>query len=172
MKELFMEADAEISECRKYRYKLSRSWDGSLSPLVYVMLNPSTADASEDDPTIRRCIGFARDYGFGGIEVVNLFAYRTAYPSELPRTLDAVGRENNDWITATCAGRVVVMAWGACERYAANRIDEVISLVQPIARDVVCLGYTKDFQPRHPLMLAKTTQRVPFLRKVASNPAL
>ncbi|TMF61888.1 MAG: DUF1643 domain-containing protein, partial [Chloroflexi bacterium] len=67
---------ATFSADRRYRYRLWRRWDGARPVVAFVMLNPSTADARRDDPTIRRCIGFAKSWGFGGVEVVNLFAYR------------------------------------------------------------------------------------------------
>ena len=77
------EAGALLSSCGTYRYRLWRYWHTEREPLIFIMLNPSTADAMQDDPTIRKCIGFAKRLGFGGIEVVNLFAYRATDPRDL-----------------------------------------------------------------------------------------
>ncbi|HKV84961.1 MAG TPA: DUF1643 domain-containing protein, partial [Ktedonobacterales bacterium] len=96
-----------------YRYLLWRTWDAALSRLLWVMLNPSTAGETMDDPTIRRCVSFSRRWGFGGIEVVNLFALRAASPKELQRTPDQIGAENDRYI-AEAASRAtgIVVAWG------------------------------------------------------------
>jgi hypothetical protein len=80
-----VKSGAELSACRTYRYRLWRQWDADLAPVVWVMLNPSTADESADDPTIRKCIGFAQRWGYGGIEVVNLYAYRSPDPRQLKK---------------------------------------------------------------------------------------
>src|SRR5690349_21188818 len=79
-----------------YRYRLDRWWDRALPPLIYIMLNPSTADAERDDATIRVCMGRAKNEGCGGIVVVNLFAYRATKPEDMKRAADPVG-PNNDW---------------------------------------------------------------------------
>lgn len=86
---------AGISECGTYRYWLCREWSPGLDSLVWLMLNPSTADATQDDPTIRRCMGFARRWGYGGITVVNLYAYRATNPRDLLTAADPVGPEND-----------------------------------------------------------------------------
>ncbi|HEV8470576.1 MAG TPA: DUF1643 domain-containing protein [Candidatus Limnocylindria bacterium] len=119
------------------------------------MLNPSTADARRDDPTIRRCIGFARGWGFGGVEVVNLFAYRTTDWRELVRVCDPVGPDNSRhlWRAIARAG-LVVLAWGA---HASS--SRLLSL--PRAR---CLGLTRAGEPRHPLYLRRDVRPVPVRR--------
>lgn len=105
---------AVISECTHYRYTLHRCWDESHYPLVFCMLNPSKADASKDDPTIRRCMGFARSNGYGGIVVINLFAFRATKPTDIPADLqEAVGPGNADHIKDVIKGHDVVVAWGA-----------------------------------------------------------
>lgn len=85
---------AIISECGKYRYSLSRIWDENKANVLFIMLNPSTADGDVDDPTIRRCIGFAKSWGYGGIYVGNLFAYRATDPKELLKVENPIGFEN------------------------------------------------------------------------------
>ena len=86
---------ATFSECRRYRYSLSRVWEWSDFQAVFVGLNPSTADESNDDPTIRRCIGFAKDWGFGGILMLNLFAFRATKPEDMKLADDPVGPDND-----------------------------------------------------------------------------
>lgn len=107
------DAGAEISPCRAYRYLLWRSWGPGLRAL-FIMLNPSTADAYSDDATIRRCRGFARSWGFDGFEVVNLFGLRTTWPKALYLHHDPVGQFNDSWITQAAMRwpSRVVCAWG------------------------------------------------------------
>ncbi|MGH9551149.1 MAG: DUF1643 domain-containing protein, partial [Terriglobales bacterium] len=93
-----MEAKAVFDRSGKYRYTLSRCWNSDLERIVFLMLNPSTADAEVTDPTIRSCLGFARELGFGALEVVNLFAYRATEPAALKRARSPVGRENDRYI--------------------------------------------------------------------------
>ena len=90
---------AIISDCQKYRYALWRNWDLSKDKVMFIGLNPSTADHIEDDPTIRRCIGFAKSWGYGGLYMMNLFSYRTSNPSKLKNVKDPIGNPDNDeWI--------------------------------------------------------------------------
>lgn len=146
--------DAAFDPTGRYRYRLRRSW--SAGPrVVFVMLNPNTADAVRDDPTIRRCIGFARRWGFASVDVVNLFAYRTVDPRELARVADPVGPDNDLHITrAVRRADLVVCAWGAT-RLARERGARVAALVAQ--REVRCLGRTKAGAPRHPLYLRADT---------------
>src|SRR5881396_744410 len=105
---------ATFSRDRRYRYRLWRRWDRSRAVVAFVMLNPSTADAMHDDPTIRRCIGFARNWGFGGVDVVNLFALRATDPRALRRAHDPVGPANDRHIaSAGSRASLVILAWGA-----------------------------------------------------------
>lgn len=154
-------------DLRAYRYTLTRDL-GQLFPkkgtIVFVMLNPSTADQFQDDPTIRRCRGFATDWGFARLEVVNLYALRATNPKALFEANDPVGPANNDVILAAQerAERVVV-AWGAPKApQKSQRVQEVVS--GPL-RDVplFCLGTTKDGAPRHPLYVPKAQGLVPWL---------
>lgn len=103
---------ALISECGLYRYRLWRRW-GIGPHATWIMLNPSTADADLDDPTIRRCIGFARAWGFSAIEVVNLFALRATNPRELGRSADPIGPDNDRHLSeAGRAAELRIAAWG------------------------------------------------------------
>ena len=139
---------AIISECGRYRYTLHRAWNDDAPRMTYIMLNPSTADASKDDPTIRRCIGFAKREGCGGLNVVNLFAYRGTNPADMKAADDPVGPENDKWvgrIFATADGPRVV-AWGA-DPFARERAARM----GRAWRNLMCLGKTKSGAPRHPL---------------------
>lgn len=90
--------DAILSEDRKYRYILSRTWDETKPTVLFIGLNPSTADENEDDPTIRRCIIFAKSWGYGGLIMANLFAFRTTNPQGLYSEKNPVGSENDYYI--------------------------------------------------------------------------
>lgn len=159
---------AVLSADGRYRYALVRRFDLSApDAMVWLMLNPSTADASSDDPTIRKCVGFAARHGFGAIIVVNLYAFRATNPADLidarARGIDVVGPENDEHIRAAVAGRVLVEAWGATKVPA---IDERIAVVRALcvgARERCCFGFSKGppAQPRHPLMLPYTAAREP-----------
>jgi hypothetical protein len=144
-----------------YRYSLWREWDGAAPKVGFVMLNPSRADAKVNDPTICRCLGLARAWGYGALEVVNLFAYRTAYPDELKRVDDPIGHANDEHL-ASLGDRVsqIVLAWGNWGRLM-QRDRVVLPLFAQQSR-LRCLGMTKLGQPRHPLYLAKTTPLVVF----------
>jgi len=143
------------------RYRLWRRWAVTAPRVVFIMLNPSTADAARDDPTIRRCVGFARRWGFGSVEVVNLFAYRATRPAALRRVGDPVGRSNDTHILeAVRRARRVVAAWGDQGRLF-GRDAEVIDRLRDVAR-LWCLGTTRLGCPRHPLYLRGTTSLEPF----------
>lgn len=159
-----IQKSAEISECGLYRYTLSRHWaKADPTYALFIGLNPSTADATSDDPTLRRCMAFARDWGFGGLVLVNLFAFRATDPKDMKAAADPIGPRNDDRITteARHAG-VVVTAWGAHGRYL-NRDIKVMRLLTAAGVKMVCLGRTKDGSPRHPLYLPKTAERSPVL---------
>lgn len=146
-----IERYARISECGRYRYALGRVW-GDGDALCFVMLNPSTADATIDDPTIRRCMGFARREGYGGISVLNLYALRATDPKVMLAASDAIGPQNDAYLRLALAeqtrrGNPVIAAWGVHAH--PSRASAVMSLVP--GADWRCLGTTKDGSPRHPL---------------------
>lgn len=144
---------AVISPCGTFRYELRRTWDSLLPVLVFVMLNPSTADAEKDDATIRKCMGFAQRFGFGGIVVVNLFAYRARDPKDLKAAGFPVGPENDAAILRAIQGGQVICAWGAN----ANRTPRpayVVKMLQAAGVQPKCLAITGDGFPAHPLMLS------------------
>lgn len=150
-----MEATAALSPCRLYRYALWRKWaDGP--QVLFVMLNPSTADESTDDPTIRRCIGFAKAWGFSSLAVGNLFALRTPSPSQLMQNQSPIGDENDRWLhklqqTAT----LTIAAWGNNGRLNGRSMSVAQLLSKPHT-----LGLTKLAEPRHPLYVHATTKPI------------
>ena len=156
-----MNMAAEFDPTGTYRYSLSRAWDSNASPLALVMLNPSTVDGTVDDPTIRRCIHFARSWGYGSLEVVNLFAYRATAPSGLLNAADPIGPENDCFILeAKMRASKIIVAWG--HRGTLNSRDKaVIRLLSPTG-DLYCLGTTHSGHPRHPLYASRGAMPVPF----------
>ena len=152
-----MNAGATLSPCGRYRYKLWRyGLYDSLVPrtMLFIMLNPSTADAMVDDPTIRRCRSFAMRDGYSQLEVVNLFALRATDPRELARAPDPIGPDNDAIIAkavlrARDSGGCVVAAWGA--HAIARRRAAVVEAIRQNGAALMCLGLTKDGSPRHPL---------------------
>ncbi len=145
-------ASAGFSRCGRYRYWVRRCWDEGRPPVCWVMLNPSTADAVRDDPTIRRCRQFAAAWGYGGILVVNLFAYRASAPALLFGADDPIGPANDRHLRRAVAGaaQLVVAAWG-CHGTFRGRDRAVLELLASCTGGVVCLGRTRNGQPRHPL---------------------
>jgi hypothetical protein len=148
---LEIKKDAVIDHTGKYRYSLLRSWDDTLNTVVFIMLNPSTADANEDDPTIRRCTTYAKSWGYGSLEVVNLFAYRATDPNQLLVAEDPIGFENNSYILkAISNASLVVLAWGT-KGILLNRHKDVLSLLH--TNELHCISISKDGHPKHPLYL-------------------
>ncbi len=147
-----LERGADFDETGAFRYRLWRRWDPSGPVVAFVGLNPSTADADQDDPTIRRCLGFARRWGFGALEVVNLFAWRATRPQDLRRAVDPVGPENDAVLkrTARDADRVVA-CWGVHGAWRQRDTEVLAWLPGPLH----CLGRTQGGQPRHPLYLPR-----------------
>lgn len=156
-----MERAAKISWCGQYRFLLTRVWDVGAERVCIIMLNPSTADAFADDATIRALIRLLKELGYGGMETVNLFAYRATKPSELiaadARRFDVVG-PLNDWYITGAMSRcpMVVCAWGANKFVVqSKRGVEVTKLIE--TRSLWCFGKTKAGAPRHPLYLKTGT---------------
>lgn len=147
---------AVISPCGTYRYRLERTWDADEPKVAFIMLNPSTADAEKDDPTIRRCIGFAKSWGFGGLIVGNLFALRATDPRELYSYSDPIGPDNNAHLRAIgmCAEQIVC-AWGA-HGSLHDRASGVAAMLD--AYNLSALTITKKGQPGHPLYVSAEIQ--------------
>jgi hypothetical protein len=150
---------ARFSRDGRYRLSLVRAWDEG-PRVAWIMLNPSTAGADQDDPTLRRCIDFARRWGCGSLEVVNLFALVTPLPGALRTASAPIGPDNDAAIAAAIArADLVVAAWGAAHRGLLGRADDVRARLPARA---MCLGFTKSGDPRHPLYLARDTPLVPL----------
>ena len=152
---------AWISDDLLYRYALWRCWEPGAAPRVFVMCNPSTADASADDPTIRKCIGFAKRHGAGGICVVNLYGYRATNPVALRNTPDPIGPQNAEAVNAAMllAGSAgAIVAWGMVASdfgpdYRA-RVADTIRAASSVMTPLMALKIAKDGEtPCHPLML-------------------
>lgn len=152
-----MRRSAHISACGRFRYSLDREWDSLLPAACFIMLNPSTADADLDDPTIRKCIGFAKRMGLGSIKVVNLFAWRATDPKNLKSAGFPVGEENDwaIWLNAKESADVVICAWGAHARGLA-RTQEVMGMLKGWNIRPKALSLLADGTPAHPLMLPYT----------------
>lgn len=150
-----VEKHATISDDGLYRYTLGRRWSRDETAFAtFIMLNPSTADATEDDPTIRRCIGFAKAWGMGALHVLNLYALRSTDPKGLWCVADPVGPENDRYLTSHAmaahnSGWPFVAAWGVNAK--PDRVAQVLRLPGMLALSV--LGLTKAGAPRHPLYL-------------------
>lgn len=138
----------------RYRYWLTRIWNPSLPLALFAMLNASTGDARKDDPTLRKDQTYARLWGYGGIAVVNLHAYRTPSPKELlSYNGDSVGPLNDYWIRYWAAqSEIVICGWGANGSYR-NRGEVVLALLRAAHPRVRCLRMTKSGFPEHPLYL-------------------
>lgn len=164
---------ARFSADRRYRYVLGREFVATQGDLLsgwevvsgrdtvlFVMLNPSVASERVDDPTLRRCMGFANAWGFRRVELVNLFGYVTPDPLELRGATDPVGRRNDSVIRqrARSADRVVV-AWGNHGAFQA-RAEAVLALLWGTGTPLFHLGLTQDGHPRHPLYLPSDTQPI------------
>ena len=152
-------AVAVFSPCGRYRWWLERRWDPQRPALLFIGLNPSRADSERDDPTLRRLQGFARAWGYGGLEVLNLFARISATPVALRRCADPVGAENDRWLDqrlrALPAEAAVWLGWGNGGVWRA-RDQQVLALIGRVLPPVggtplLALGLTAGGQPRHPL---------------------
>jgi hypothetical protein len=150
-------ASATFSRDRAYRYVLARQWD-SRPAAVFVVLNPSTTDALTTDPTVTRCVGFARRENCGGLVIVNLFALRATDPRELRGHPDPVGAGNDWFIREHCAaGRLVIAAWGAHGRLR-DRDRAVLAMFREARVAARSFGATAGGMPRHPLYLPRGAQ--------------
>lgn len=149
--DLFNRQSATFSPCRRYRYTLWRWW-GDGPYCMFVGLNPSTADETLDDPTVRRCIGYARDWGYSGLCMTNLFSFRATLPRDMKACAEPIGNMNNAYLRE-CALRagIVIAAWGKDGGFR-GRDREVVDFLPPLHY----LRLNKDGSPAHPLYLPKS----------------
>jgi hypothetical protein len=157
-----VEKGATLSPCGLYRYQLWRVWDETRPRLLFIMLNPSTADAEVDDPTIKKCIKYARAWGYGGLEVVNLYALRSTDPNALKGHPNPRGDENDRYIfESACRAGCIVAAWGQHKAIGA-RGRYIKRLLAQQGFDLYCLRTTKNGQPWHPLYVPDAQTPVGF----------
>lgn len=153
-----MGKSAILSADRKYRYVLTRIWDETKPTVVFIGLNPSTADEEVDDKTIRKCIGYAKRWGYGKLIMVNLFAFRSTDPSMLKRVEDPVGPDNDSYIQKCVSeSNLVIACWGNHGKLL-NR-DKVL---MDSLSNLVCLKRNKNGTPHHPLYLSKDITPMPY----------
>ena len=147
---LLVESSADFSPCRTWRYTLRRRWsDGPM--MMVIGLNPSTADEIQDDPTIRRCVGYAKRWGYAGLLMGNIFAFRATDPSDLYAADDPEGPLNNMHLVQMAEeAKFMLAAWGSHGEWL-GRGQRVRELLWEY--DLHCLGHTKHGQPKHPLYL-------------------
>lgn len=146
---------ANFSGDRRYRYRLTREWDETKHVLIFVMLNPSTANETTDDPTIRRCIAFAKAWGYGAIHIVNLYALVSTAPTKLISEPDSIGGVTNDYLKlAAFSADKIIVAWGNHGADNQHRVDFVLGILCR-HKDVYCLGKNQNGQPKHPLYVSK-----------------
>lgn len=154
----------QFSPCRRYRYTLWREWDMLNSTYLMVIgLNPSTADETQDDPTIRRCIDFAKRWGYGALCMTNLFAWRDTQPSNMKTAENPAGEENQHHMLSCAPGAgVVLAAWGKHGRFRHQDLT-VSQWLSSIGVQLYCLRQNKDGSPEHPLYIPANTKPVPFV---------
>ena len=140
-----------FSPCRDYRYTLYREWAPGDKIVQFIGLNPSTADEVKNDPTVTRCINYAKQWGYTGMYMTNIFAFRATDPAVMKAHPEPVGEENDHYLSMIAReSEIVVAAWGTHGAYR-NRGQQVKQLIQ----DLYCLRITKDGHPSHPLYLPK-----------------
>jgi len=159
---------AVFSGGRTYRYALWRNWDYKADKVLFVGLNPSKANEHDNDPTIRRCIGFARAWGFGGVSVANIYAYCATHPSELFEAADPVGADNQKWLNTLCdTTSKIICCWGN------HGLDDQENLpLFKMNKPLFHLKLNKSGAPAHPLYLPKGLRPVPWQRPVYSEAPL
>lgn len=156
--DLFDHTSAVFSDCGRYRYRLDRIWNSRLPPLLFGMLNPSTADHVRNDATIERCQRRAFSLGFGSLIVWNLFAFRATDPSILKREPDPVGPRNDEFIRCALReghrkGGLALIGWGAHGQLM-GRNGQVLEMAREVGVALYCLGVTKGGDPKHPLYIS------------------
>ena len=153
----YISASCKFSKSKLYRYSLRRTWAlGRRKQVLFIGLNHSSADSESDDPTIRRCVQFASNWGFNSLEVVNLFAFRATYPKDLFREMDPIGLHNDSWIgKAHQRSSLTIACWGSSGIFK-NRAEIVMNSID----NLFCIKKNKDETPSHPLYLnSKITPR-------------
>ena len=161
----FSKSGAVFSDCRKYRYALWRMWDENKPLVMIIGLNPSTADETGNDPTITRCISFARSWRYGAVCVTNLFGFRATAPSELKAYHDPIGKENDAWVQEMAKeAAITVAAWGNHGKFLNRSIEFLSSLDQ-----LHFIQMNKSGEPAHPLYLKAELKPFPMIPRQQAN---
>ena len=161
----FSKSGAVFSDCRKYRYALWRMWNEKKPLVMIIGLNPSTADEKVNDPTITRCISFARSWGYGGVCVTNLFGFRATATTGLKAYHDPIGKENDAWVHEMAMGAAItVAAWGNHGKFL-NRSLEIL----PSLGQLYSIKMNKSGEPAHPLYLKAELKPVPMIYSHQAN---
>lgn len=169
---LFEHGDACFSPCGFYRYTLERGWPGGTGLLPFLLLNPSKATATEPDNTVTRCVGYAQDWGFNGLYILNLFAWMDTNPRGLLKAIaerhNPVGLDNDTYLREVlrrCAGGIVVVGWGShpfLKSILPARAKAVLAMIREMGITPMCLGVNADGMPGHPLYLPKNRALVRY----------
>lgn len=155
-------SSARYSPCEIYRYTLQRIWEPGQPIVAFIGLNPSTATEVENDPTVRRCIGYALSWGYGGMRMLNAFGLRSTDPKGLKQIDDPVGPGNDLWIRKmTKDAALTVACWGTHAELNA-RHQQLVTMLNTAGCRIHCLGMTKGGFPKHPLYLRQSLTAVPF----------
>lgn len=153
---------AIFSEDRIYRYTLERTWNKKRGIVNFIMLNPSTADENYEDPTISRCMKFAEAWGYGGIFITNVFAYRSTEAKVLKVIPDPVGKDNDSYIYAVSAkAKITITAWGNKSKFPDKYKDRDFD-VFALLSNIHYLTLTKSGEPGHPLFLKGDLKPIPW----------
>lgn len=155
----YIKSGAIFSKCRKYRYVLRRVWDNKKNTVNFIGLNPSTANELDDDPTIRRCVNYAKAWDYGGIFMLNIFAFRATDPKIMQEARTPIGKLNDFYLKKCCnlMGSITIACWGVHGVYLGRNIE-----VRNLIPSLLCLGKTKDGHPKHPLYLKKDLKPVRY----------
>lgn len=149
--------DGYISSCKKYRYFIEREWDSSLDKAMFILLNPSETGLYEDNPTIRKCMGFSKGLGYGGIYLANLYSYRATNPKELKKVIEKKGEiyaqgEKNIEIIKKLEKRsdILILGWGNNAKNF-QMSQDILKILD--RKKMRCLDITKEGEPKHPLYI-------------------
>ena len=165
-----------FSRCGRYRWWLGRRWQPGAPALLFIGLNPSRADSAGDDPTLRRLMGFARRWGYGALEVCNLFSWISPDPRVLRRCRDPVGAATDDWIRRRLQGQLrhqepipLWLGWGNGGSLL-DRDRQLLGALEDLPLQLLCLGITAVGQPRHPLYVSRECCLRPFAPSWGERP--
>jgi len=155
----YVKSRAQVEE--PYRYSLWRLWDETLPQILFIGLNPSTANATKDDRTVSRCVNLAKQWGYGGISIGNLFAYQSENPEEMMNHSEPIGPENDKWLKRLADDSDLIVAmWGDGGLHM-NRAETVLRMFP----DLYCIATTQAGQPRHPRGALTPSKPIRFMRK-------